>query len=206
MRISQLAAESGVALPTIKYYLREGLLPPGTATGARSAEYGEGHLRRLRVIRALADAAGLPINRIKAIVALIDSPGDDLYAALGDAVASLPPYAESTPGHPRARAVLEQLGQVYDPEYAAVDQLEHALRAAEEAGLAMSPERIDAYGRALFQIAEFDLEHLPERGDSASAVEYAVLGTALYEPVLLALRRLAHQHAAAERLHDGGRG
>ena len=94
MRISELAAESGVALPTIKYYLREGLLPAGTATGARSAEYGEEHLRRLRVIRALAEVAGLPLNRIKVIVTLIDSPSDDLFATLGSAVASLPPYPE----------------------------------------------------------------------------------------------------------------
>jgi len=32
MRISQLSAESGVPIPTIKYYLREGLLPGGEAT------------------------------------------------------------------------------------------------------------------------------------------------------------------------------
>ncbi len=36
--------------------------------------------------------------------------------------------------------------------------------------------------------------------DSAeSAIEYAVLGTAIYEPVLAALRRLAHQDIGAAR-------
>ncbi len=194
-------------LPTVKYYLREGLLAPGEATGARSAEYGEEHLRRLRVVRALAETAGLPLARVKAIVALIDHPQADLFETLGAAVASLPPYAEpgtAGPPHPRARAVLARLGQVYDPTYAAVDQLEGALRAAEEAGLAITDDRIDAYGRALREVAEFDLDHLPGGQDPARVVEYAVLGTALYEPVILALRRLAHQDVAATRLQDWG--
>ena len=47
-------------------------------------------------------------------------------------------------------------------------------------------------------IAEFDLERMPD--EPHAAVEYTVLGTALYEPVMLALRRLAHQDAAVRRL------
>ncbi|WP_218132671.1 hypothetical protein [Paramicrobacterium humi] len=50
--------------------------------------------------------------------------------------------------------------------------------------------------------AEFDISHVP-REDSAAAVQYAVLGTALYEPVLLALRRLAHQDLAQRALGGG---
>ena len=33
MRIAELSTRSGTSIPTIKYYLREGLLPAGTATG-----------------------------------------------------------------------------------------------------------------------------------------------------------------------------
>lgn len=32
------------------------------------------------------------------------------------------------------------------------------------------------------------------------AISYSVLGTALYEPLMLALRRLAHQHLLADGL------
>ncbi|QGH68228.1 MerR family transcriptional regulator [Pseudactinotalea sp. HY158] len=199
MRISELVAESGVPLPTVKYYLREGLLPAGEATGARSAAYGDHHLRRLRIIRALAEVAGLPLGRIRVIVALIDHPRDDLFDALGAAVAALPPQVDTAADYPRARAALTRLGQLYDPQYAAVAQLEEALRAADEAGLPISDARIDAYGGAVRALAEFDLDHAPEPADASAVVEYAVLGTALYEPVLLALRRLAHQHLAAER-------
>jgi DNA-binding transcriptional MerR regulator len=31
MKISQLSSASGESIPTLKYYLRQGLLPPGRA-------------------------------------------------------------------------------------------------------------------------------------------------------------------------------
>jgi len=61
MRIGELARRSGVSIPTIKYYLREGLLPPGAATAPNQASYGEEHLHRLRLIRALLDVGGLTV-------------------------------------------------------------------------------------------------------------------------------------------------
>lgn len=202
MRMSALAAEAGLPVATVKYYLREGLLHPGTATGATQAVYDEGHVRRLRLVRALVGPVGLSVQQARAVLDLVERPGDDLYETLGRAVGALPPAAaapgEASDPYPRARAALEALGQVYDPAFAAVAQLEGALAAAEDAGLPVTPERLAAYGRAASQIAEFDLERLPD--EPHAAVEYTVLGTALYEPVLLALRRLAHQDAAVRRL------
>ncbi len=54
MRISELAARTGVPLATVKYYLREGLLMPGHATSATQAQYDDSHVRRLGLVRALA--------------------------------------------------------------------------------------------------------------------------------------------------------
>ena len=51
MRISELARESGTSVATIKYYLREGLLAPGERVNAREASYGQGHVKRLRLVR-----------------------------------------------------------------------------------------------------------------------------------------------------------
>ncbi|GAA4486749.1 MerR family transcriptional regulator [Rhodococcus olei] len=196
MRVSELVERSGVPLATIKYYLREGVLMPGEATGATKADYGDEHLRRLALIKALA-GAGLPIHKIRVIVRLIDDPGDDLHETIGRAIATLPPYPDGPRSreHPRARRVLARLGQVYDPAYPAVDQLERALEAVEAVGIPMTDERLEAYGRHIRGIAELDLALMP--ADSArSAVEYAVLGTAVYEPVIAAMRRLAHQDVA----------
>ena len=203
MRISALAAAADLPVATVKYYLREGLLHPGVATSATQSTYDETHVRRLRLIRALIGPVGLSVQQARAILDLVDDPGDDLYATLGRAVSALPPATDAPSDDdpdpfPRARAALEALGQVYDPRYAAVAQLESALAATEAAGMPLSRDRLLEYGRRLREIAAFDLERLP--AGPHAAVEYTVLGTALYEPVILALRRLAHQDVAARRV------
>ncbi|MFL4473995.1 MerR family transcriptional regulator [Paeniglutamicibacter sp. MACA_103] len=206
MKMSELLQRSGVPLATVKYYLREGLLPPGESIGATRADYGEEHVRRLALIRALTEVVGLPLASVRTILGLIDEPEADTFAALGRAIAVLPPAVEADPDgdYPRARAALEEIGQLYDPGYAAVAQLEQALAAAEAAGLPMGRERLHGYARHVMAIAELDLAQLPGT-ETSRAVEYSVLGTALYEPILAAMRRLAHQDLAS-RLLGGAAG
>ncbi|MFF2050007.1 MerR family transcriptional regulator [Leifsonia sp. NPDC058194] len=203
MRISELVGQTGVPLATLKFYLREGMLMPGVAVSVTRADYGEEHVRRVALIRALSDVAGLPLQRVKTVLGLIDAPSGSLFDSLGSAVAALPPYADGPPvdgaDYPRARAALEALGQVYDPRFAAVAQLERALVGVEAAGIPLSPDRLAVYGEHVRAMAEFDLSRMPDDGRE-SQLGYAVLGTALYEPVIAALRRLAHQDIAAQRL------
>ncbi|WP_461165109.1 MerR family transcriptional regulator [Arthrobacter sp. R4-81] len=201
--MSEIVERSGVPVATVKYYLREGLLPPGESTGATSALYGEDHVRRLALIRALTDVVGLSVAKTKVVLGLIDSPRTDLYVTLGEAVAALPPYAEDdVEDLARARSAIETLGWIYDPSYPAVAQLERALAAAESVGMPMSAERLQGYGEHLRAIAQIDIAQVPS-GDAKAAIQYAVLGTALYEPILAALRRLAHQDVSSSEL--GGR-
>jgi DNA-binding transcriptional MerR regulator len=198
--MSEIVKRSGVPLATVKYYLREGLLPAGESTGATSALYGEHHVRRLALIRALTDVAGLSVAKTKVVLGLIDSPPADLFVALGQAVAALPPYVEDeTEDHPRARAAIEKLGWTYEPSYPAVAQLERALAAAESVGMPMGEERLLGYGEHLHAIAQIDIAQVPS-DDAQAAIQYAVLGTALYEPILAALRRLAHQDVSSSVL------
>jgi DNA-binding transcriptional MerR regulator len=51
-RIDELAQRAGVAVDTIRYYQREGLLPSGERIG-RTRRFGPEHLERLERIRAL---------------------------------------------------------------------------------------------------------------------------------------------------------
>jgi DNA-binding transcriptional MerR regulator len=53
MRMAELSRASGIPVATIKFYLREQLLPAGERTGPNQSRYGEEHLRRLRLIRGL---------------------------------------------------------------------------------------------------------------------------------------------------------
>lgn len=199
MRISELVERSGIPRATVKYYLREGLLMPGNVTSATQAEYGEEHLERLALIGALTEVAGLGVKRAKAILDIMDAPTDNLMKSLGHALRELPPYGEPLPEYPRARRVLELLGQSFDPRYVAVAHLERALAGAEAAGVPLSDERLRAYGEATMRMAEYDIANM-NATDPAGAVRYAVLGTAIYEPVIVALRRLAHQDASRRAL------
>jgi DNA-binding transcriptional MerR regulator len=205
MRVSELVERSGVSLTSIKFYLREGLLKPGEASSATQANYTEEHVRRLALIRALTDVVGLSISKAAEVIRLIEQPKDDLFLTLGAAIGALPPYDDgddaSGRSHefPLARAALEQMGQVYDADYPAVRQLDRALAAAAAAGYPAEAERLEHYGRHVRSIAEYDIANLPD-GSTQQAIEYAVLGTALYEPVIAALRRLAHQDIALHRL------
>jgi DNA-binding transcriptional MerR regulator len=64
LRIGELAREAGVTRETIHFYLREGLLPPAEKVNARVSYFGEGHLSRLRLIKAFQQAH-IPLARIR---------------------------------------------------------------------------------------------------------------------------------------------
>jgi DNA-binding transcriptional MerR regulator len=200
--MSGLAARTEVGVPTIKYYLREGVLMPGRAMSATRAEYGEAHVRRIAVIKALS-GLGLSMVQIKSVVGLIDEPGVSLFSVLGAATGALPSPAESTVGQDcsRARAALEILGCALPEGRPVVAQLEQALADAEAAGVAMSEDRLRAYAPHIRAIAAYDIDQMPMTPSDA-AVEYAVLGTVLYEPILAALRQAAHAEFAARRLNQ----
>ncbi|WP_435133954.1 MerR family transcriptional regulator [Actinacidiphila sp. bgisy144] len=83
MRISELSRRSGVPNATIKFYLREGLLPPGRATAATQAEYGDQHLRRLRLIRALIGVRGLTVQQTRDVLGAVSENEADLHQVLG---------------------------------------------------------------------------------------------------------------------------
>ena len=55
MRMRELEKASGVGRETIRYYIREGLLPEPTRASRNSAFYSESHVARLRAIKRLQD-------------------------------------------------------------------------------------------------------------------------------------------------------
>jgi DNA-binding transcriptional MerR regulator len=199
MKMSELSRTSGVPVPTIKYYLRERLLAPGRATSATQAQYDEEHLARLRLIRALVDVGGLPLAAVRDVLAVVDAGAEATPAAVGTAHDALPPRVARGAEPPRrALAALDLLGWQVDAGSSSVHQLEAALAAVEAVGLPASEARLRAYGEAALDVARVDVSDVP-RASAAEAVQYVVVGTVLYEPVLLALRRLAQQHVFTSR-------
>ncbi len=203
MRISELSAATGVPVPTIKYYLREKLLPEGTRTSATQASYDEVHVQRLRVIRALIDS-GVSIAETRNVIAALDAPPPTPYELLGVAHAAVAPPAEDGIDTAAAEDLFAQLGgkpESCDP--AQLAGLAHALRNVERSGFRIPPDVLAAYVAAARRIAEAEIAGIPT--DSAeSVVRYVVLGTVLPEQVLLALRRVAEQVVSAERFGADG--
>ena len=105
MRIGELSRRTGVPVPTIKYYVREGLLPAGELTSPNQASYDDRHERRLRLIRALLDIGGLSVAAIREVVAAVDDPGRSVHKVLGEAAHRITPrYARGGDDASLARA------------------------------------------------------------------------------------------------------
>ena len=87
---------------------------------------------------------------------------------------------------------------------AVVERLSAAIDFCENLGVPMDEDQLKVYADAAFEMAESDFARIPEGED---AVAFAVLGTVSREPVLLAMRRAAHQevgHRAASGLKESG--
>ena len=206
MRMSELAAASEVPVATIKYYLRERLLPEGRRTSATQAVYTDDHLARLGVIRALL-AAGVSIARARDVIAALDSPPSGPYDLLGVAHSAVAPEGRPVGDPTEARRLYERLGGAADEcEPGLLAGLAQSLDTLKQAGFTVPPEVLETYVTAARRIAEAEIDGIPT-GSPESAVEYVVLGTVLTEPLILALRRAAQQVVSAERFtgDDAGR-
>lgn len=198
MRISELSARSGVPIPTIKYYLREGLLPEGARRSATQAEYGEAHLERLRVVRALV-GSGVSITATRSVLAALDDPPAEAHGLLGAAHAAVTPALDAdidvTAAEELAAALGWRPGMCDDQVLRGVAV---ALEGIEQAGFEVPAEVVPVYLDAIRRMADAEIAHVPT--DSVEgAVRYVVLGSVIVEPLILALRRVAEQVASAER-------
>jgi len=69
LSIGQLAKRAGIAIDTVRYYERDGLLSPSGRLPSGYRRYGEPELKRLRFIRR-AKALGFSLADIRALLSL----------------------------------------------------------------------------------------------------------------------------------------
>lgn len=200
MRMAQLSAESGVPVPTIKYYLREDLLPPGERTSPNQARYDDVHLRRLRLVRALLDVGGLSVAQVREVLAGIDASAD-AHAALGAAQKAITP-AHASAGEADRRWAADRLAQV-----AAARGWKLGTPVTEAAVATLSTyaalghreltDRLADYAELAERVAELDLAGVADHPERETLVEAAVVGMVLGDGLFAALRRLAQEQASA---------
>lgn len=207
MKVSELSERSGVPIATIKYYLREDLLPPGRPTAANQAEYDGEHVRRLRLIRALVEVGALPLATVREVLEAVDDAALPIHEALGVAHRALAPEMrgrdDATVGVARADVdrFLEQLGWQVSTESPGRHELAVTLSTLRRLGWDGADARLFApYARAADRLASREVERTTPPGASRTeTMERVVLGTVLFEAAFSALRRLAQERHSAAR-------
>lgn len=170
VKIADLSKETGVAVASIKYYVREGLLPPGEHSGRNSVSYDASHARRLRLIRALREIGGLPVDAIRSVLATADDQDKALHNVLG--------------------AIQRSLGS---------SDVSDILATARDVGHPDVAELLPAYRRAAAELAALEVAWLGRHSSEVFDVaERSVVGTVLGDALLTAVRR-EEQRAASKR-------
>lgn len=202
MLISSLADLSGTPTATIKYYVREGLLPAGIREGGNRTSYDESHLHRLRLIRALLEVGKLSTGAVSAVLEALDDPGRPIAETFETAQNALsreavPDVAEpSTESFERADGVIERAGWAHCGDNVGRRIVAQTIDGFAKAGHPLTDEYLDQYAAAAATVASADLDAVAAVADRA---ELMVVGTVLGDSLSLGLRRIAQAHRTAER-------
>ncbi|GAB2973494.1 MerR family transcriptional regulator [Saccharothrix stipae] len=202
MRIAELSRRSGVPVPTIKYYLREGLLPAGELTSRNQARYAEDHVHRLRLVRAMVELGGLSIAAVREVLGALDDPEKSLHKAMGTISAAVAPPdlgSDDEAANEQARAFVERQGWVYRPQSYAHQALVGVLATAREVGHERFADMLDGFADAARPLAEADLAYVLGGGSKDEALEGVVVGTVLGDAAMAAVRALARRELSGVR-------
>lgn len=210
MRLAELSERSGVSTATIKYYLREGLLPPGRQINARTAEYDEEHLRRLRLVRSMIQVGRLPVAKVREVLGHVDDDSLGRTIRLGAAMWALPQVPEPDEddaymraAHEEVAGLLDRLGWENAKQLSTISpayrSLVVAVAAFRRLGYDWGAELLAPYAELMHRTAALDLDNMEAYSSQEERIEFAILGAILNEPVLQALHRLAQEEETARR-------
>jgi MerR family copper efflux transcriptional regulator len=108
MKIGELAQRADVRIDTVRYYEREGLLPPAARLASGYRVYDEMDVRRLRFVRR-AKALGFTLPEIRDLLTLSDHREEDMAAMKAAAVDKLASVDSKLAELNRIRAALQTL-------------------------------------------------------------------------------------------------
>ncbi|MEV0397270.1 MerR family transcriptional regulator [Polymorphospora rubra] len=198
MRISELSRRSGVPLSAVKYYQREGLLPEGVRSAPNQVDYGDAHVHRVRLIRALLETGGLSVAATKEVIAALDAEDAPLAETFRVAqhAMSTPRAAESAPSEAarqRIAMLARSQGWEVTDDNPGIDAAARALDGLNAIGFDAPDPYLDAYAAAAATAAAADLRALSSLATPDQVAELMVVGTILGDPLFAGLRRLAQQ-------------
>lgn len=199
--MAQLSAVSGVTIPTIKRYLREGLLPPGRRTGPNQASYDLGHVRRLRQIATMTEIGGLTAGDVATVLAMAEAADRDMRSirtAIDSRMALWAGRVDAESGA-RGRELLEELcterGWNIDTDALPARVLARLLALATQINDGRMLAHIGDRAIVMEQVAALDLELLADsEAPICEFLDSALFSTLLGDAILITLRRLAQHH------------
>jgi DNA-binding transcriptional MerR regulator len=204
LRISDLSRQSGVSVPTLKFYLRQGLLPPGTATARNQAVYDDRHLRRVRLVRTFTGIGGLELAAVRDILAAIDDPQVPLaatYEVVNQALTAECAESRGSGGVEDAGAEVDALACRLDWQVAPAapgrKAFAQVLAALGELGCELEAGFFIPFARAAEVVVSAELDLLPADGHELKSA--AVVRRVLFSAALAALCEIAHADQLQKR-------
>lgn len=206
MRVGELSERTGLPVGTIKFYLRSGVIPPGTSTATNQAQYSEEHLHRLRLVRAMAEVGGLSLNAITEVLAAADDDSIALHDAFGlaqDAMVAVEAQGGSEWAEASADldALIGQMGWCVRPQARARHLVISAIVTLRRFGWPITAASFEQVAAWLSDNAAEEIGFI-DPADRTGAIETSVIGTVVIEQVMVGLRRLALEHHSSTRFAD----
>ncbi|GAA1110415.1 MerR family transcriptional regulator [Kribbella jejuensis] len=209
MRIGELSKATDVPVPTIKYYLREGLLPAGELSSPNQASYDDTHVRRLRLIRALIELGQVPVATVKEILESLDANAEPLHEQIGRAHRALTPARRlSATDEARSAAaaqvadLLRSRGWTVEPSAPALATLIDTVAAFRSLGQENLVADLDRKAEAVEAFTALEIDAVTANPTRDQVAESVVIGTILGETLIASLRLLAQESISAERWRD----
>jgi DNA-binding transcriptional MerR regulator len=200
MRISELSRQTGVPVPTIKFYLRERLLAPGRATGRNQAQYDDSHRRRLQLIKACTGIGRLDLSSVRTLLSAVDDDRLSMPELLGVVNRVLHRPGRRPGDCPDAiradadvTALVARLDWRIGPGSPGRTRLLEVLTAMRCLGCDRGEDGFAAFGEAAELLVQRQTDLITAGGahaDRSAAVARAVL----LDEALSALRQMAYEH------------
>jgi len=206
MQLKELSRQSGTSAASIKYYLREGLLPAGENVHATRAQYSPRHVERLALIQALRRIVGLNIEQIRSILRLADdgAPRLELLAAVQRVVLELDTYPTEDGGVRTAAAdAVVRLRGWPDFSSDARNALNVHLALMESLNIPVPDEVLDRYSKAMDDVAGLDIAATTAPESVDQLILTAAVGMHMHSQLLLKLLALAQASHAIRRYEQG---
>lgn len=210
MKLSALAARSGVSTTTLKHWIRVGVMPTGSLKNRTTAVYEQRHVDRARLILVLRDMYGASTAAILSLTGLIDTPGVTTLEVMNACQAfalGVPDDIATEPAYDEFRERTHELMRRRDWRGypgAAERGLTFALAQASEVGLDYDVETLMQYADALEPLAGGNVAALKPDGSPDEVARRMLLAVNARARQLVAVSSLAHAAASVRSAIERG--